>query len=140
MSDVNSKDLTRINEASDVYHLYKGQGDKAKSGIEIELAFYAPETLDLDVMTKSQNEALKSCARDALPDEGDWVHNEPTSELLEIVGKPFDFAHMQDALEDINTKLGILSRQAEALGLKRSYFQELPERSANDLLTRIMDV
>ncbi len=140
MTDVNANDLTWINKAEDVYDLYKGQGEQAKSGIEIEIPFYNPKTPSLAVMTKGQNRVLKNCALSALPEKDDWVHNEPTSDLLEVAGNPYDFAHMEVALDDINTKVRVLSEKAEAFGLKRTYFQELPERSAEDLLTRLLDV
>ncbi len=139
MSEVNANDLGEINTVADVYDLYLGSGDNAKAGIEIELSFFKPDTKDLDVMSLSQNKVLKNCAMAALPDE-DWVHNEPTSELLEVASKADTFENAKSVIEDTNKKIKILSDKALGLGLKRSYFQELPERTADDLLSRIVDV
>ena len=86
MSEVRADDLTEINGVDDVFALYGGVGDQAKAGIEVELSFVNPDSTDLDVMGLDQNRTLKKNALDALSD-GDWVHNEPTSELLEIVSR-----------------------------------------------------
>lgn len=139
MSEVNASDLTEINEASDVFDLYAGAGKNAQAGIEVELTFINPEDPDLSVMSLSQNRVLKNSAVAAMPDS-DWVHNEPTSELLEVASIAAPFSDARFVLDDVNNKIKILCDKAEGIGLKRSYFQELPERSAEDLLTRIMDV
>ncbi|PCI55428.1 MAG: hypothetical protein COB36_07335 [Alphaproteobacteria bacterium] len=139
MSEVNATDLTEINSADDMFALYAGSGDNAKAGIEVELAFVNPQKSDLPVMSFSQNDALKKAAEKALPRE-DWIHNEPTSELLEVVSSAVPFSQTKDVLKDINNKIKILSDIALGQGLKRSYFQELPDRTADDLLSRIMDV
>ncbi|PCJ99049.1 MAG: hypothetical protein COA45_06285 [Zetaproteobacteria bacterium] len=139
MSEVNATDLTKINSADDVFALYAGSGDQAKVGIEVELPFINPQEADLPVMSQSQNIVLKDAAMVLLP-EGDWIHNEPTSELLEVVSKAAPFSQAKGILKDINNKIKILSDTALGLGLKRSYFQELPDRTADDLLSRIMDV
>jgi len=139
MSEVNANDLTKITKADDVFDLYAGAGKQAKSGIEVELAFINPGNKDLSAMSLCQNRVLKNSAAAALPND-DWVHNEPTSELLEIASKAYDFSDAKNLLAETNNKIRILSEKALGLGLKRSYFQELPERSANNLLSRIVDV
>ncbi len=139
MSEVNAQDTTKINSADDVLHLYQGSGKDTKSGIEIEMSFYDPQDPDLAVMSLCQNKVLKNSAAAAMPEE-DWVHNEPTSELLEVASKANNFANLRDVLKDTNDKVKILSDRASSLGLKRSYFQELPERTADDLLSRIVEV
>lgn len=139
MSEVNATDLTEINSADDMFALYAGSGDQAKAGIEVELAFVNPQDSGLSVMSLSQNDALKKAAEKALP-HGDWIHNEPTSELLEVVSNAVPFSETKAVLKDINHKIKTLSDIALEQGLKRSYFQELPDRTADDLLSRIMDV
>ncbi len=139
MSEVNSNDLSKINRIEDIFDLYSGSGNKAKAGIEVELAFFNPKDENLGVMSLCQNRVLKNCASAVIP-EDDWLHNEPTSELLEVASKAYGFTDAKKVLDDTNQKIKILCDKAEGLGLKRSYFQELPERSANDLLSRIVDV
>lgn len=139
MSEVNANDLTEITKADDVFDLYAGAGNNAKSGIEVELTFVNPDDKDLSVMSLCQNRVLKNSAVAALP-EDDWVHNEPTSELLEVASKAYDFSDAKKVLAETNNKIKILSEKALGLGLKRSYFQELPDRTADDLLSRIVDV
>lgn len=138
MSDVNANNTALINGHQDVAHLYSGSGPQAKAGIETEMAFLNPKAPDLDVMSLAQNRVLKNAAMNALG--GDWVHNEPTSELLEVSTLAADPKNLQKVLEDANKKIKILTDKALGLGLKRSYFQELPERTADDLLSRIVDV
>lgn len=138
MSEVNATDQTLINSAEDVYDLYLGSGDQAQAGLEVEMAFFNPDTPDLDVMSLSQNRVLKNSAAAAL--DGDWVHNEPTSELLEVASSAADFANMRSVLDETNQKIRLLTEKAQELGLKRSYFQELPEKTADELLSKIVDV
>lgn len=138
MSEVNANDLTEINGMDDVFDFYLGSGENAKAGIEVELAFFNPDSPDLDVMSLCQNKVLKNSASAAMP--GDWVHNEPTSELLEVASIAAAPDNLQSVLDDTNTKIKILTEKAEGLGLKRSFFQELPERTADDLLSRIVQV
>ncbi|MGH1404115.1 MAG: hypothetical protein ACRBDL_07710 [Alphaproteobacteria bacterium] len=140
MSEVNPDDQSIIDHIDDVVDLYKGVGrDNAKSGLEVELSFFDPNTDTLDAMSLAQNRVLKHCAMGALPDH-DWVHNEPTSELLEVATTAASFDQMQTVLDDANTKIKILHEKAQGLGLKRSYFQELPDKTADDLLSRIVEV
>ncbi|MFP4386670.1 MAG: hypothetical protein ACLFP8_03685 [Alphaproteobacteria bacterium] len=140
MSDVNAHDFTEISEAADVFDLYAGAAAGAKSGMEVELCFFNPDQNDLPVMDQDQNLSLKRAALAALPEDGKWVHNEPTSEVLEIASQAYDFSNMRAALDEMRQKISVLCAQAARLGLKRSYFQEFPEKSADDLLSRIMDV
>lgn len=140
MSEVKADDLTEIKNADDVFDLYRGVGqENAKSGIEVELAFFDPKSDNLDAMSLAQNRVLKNAAAAVCPDE-DFVHNEPTSELLEVASFAAPFSRAKDVLSDINQKIKILSDKAEGIGLKRSYFQELPDKTADDLLSRIVDV
>ncbi len=138
MSEVNASDLTPINSADDVFDLYLGSGHQAKAGLEVEMAFFNPESENLDVMSLCQNRVLKNSAAAAL--EGDWVHNEPTSELLEVASSAADFANMHRVLDETNKKIRLLTEKAQELGLKRSYFQELPEKTADELLSKIVEV
>ncbi|MGH1374931.1 MAG: hypothetical protein ACRBCK_01175 [Alphaproteobacteria bacterium] len=139
MSEVNADDLSEIQNIDDVFALYGGSGKQAKSGLEVELAFFNPDDPDLSVMSLSQNRVLKNCAMDALP-ESDWIHNEPTSELLEVASHASSFSDIKSVLDDTDNKIKTLNNKALGLGLKRSYFQELPDKTADDLLSRIVDV
>ena len=139
MSEVNAADLTKINSADDIFDLYAGSGDQAKAGIEVEIPFINAGSDDLAVMSLDQNNDLRNNALNVLSD-GFWVHNEPTSEVLEVTSKAETFANAKAVLDDTNKKIGILSEKAAELGLKRSYFQELPERTADDLLSRIVEL
>lgn len=140
MSEVKADDLTEIKGADDVFHLYQGVGEnRAKSGIEVEMAFFDPLSDNLEAMSLSQNRVLKNATMAAIPEQS-FVHNEPTSELLEVasIARPYDDVH--SVLDDINVKIKVLSDKADGIGLKRSYFQELPDKTADDLLSRIVDV
>ncbi len=139
MSDVNASDLTEINTADDVFDLYRGSGDQAKAGIEVEMAYLDPKSDDLAVMSLAQNRTLVDDVR-AQISGNNWLHNEPTSELLEVASSAHRFANAKAVLDDTNTKIKTVSAQATKMGFRRSYFQELPERTADDLLSRIVDV
>lgn len=140
MSEVKAGDITPITSPDDVFDLYAGAGQhNAKLGIEVELAFFNPDSDDLPVMSLCQNRVLKNAAAAAQPEE-DWVHNEPTSELLEVASIAAPFDQIKTVMNDINDKQRILMEKAHGLGLKRSYFQELPDKTAQDLLSRIVDV
>ncbi len=138
MSDVNANDLTEIRGAQDVAPLYLGAGKDAKAGLEVEMAFFNPKSPGLDVMSLAQNKVLKAASADVLGAQ--WVHNEPTSELLEVSSIAARFDQIRSVLADINQKISVVTRKAQGLGLKRSYFQELPDKTADDLLSRIVDV
>ncbi len=134
MSEVNSNDLTEINGADDVFALYDGVGNNSKAGIEVELSFFDPSKPDSPVMDLQQNTQLKNVV------DSDWLHNEPTSELLEVASIAAPFSQMKGVLKDTNDKIKILADAASKLGLKRSYFQELPDKTASELLSRIVDI
>ncbi len=139
MSDVNAKDTTRINGEDDVWHLYQGVGaGNAKTGIEVEMGFFDPASPTLKTMSVAQNKVVKNAAAAAHP--GNWVNNEPSSETLEvssIAGGPDD---LRAVMDDTNKKIRILTEKAAGVGLKRSYFQELPEKPYTYLLENLMDV
>jgi len=140
MSEVKASDATPINTLDDVWHNYEGAGANSKAGIEVVLTFLNPNTPKLVPMSLAQNRDLKNIAADSLPDAGDWVHNEPTAELLEVASIAGTPAQITDVLNDTNRKIKALSQSANRLGLKRSYFQDLPDKTADELLAHIMDV
>ena len=135
MSDVNAVDLTEINGCEDVFDLYQGVGEDSKVGVEIELAFF---DRDQKTMTVPQNNMLKDMARDTLA--GDWMRNEPTSETLEVNSAAAALGDMRSVMDDMQKKSDVIHDAAVRSGLKRSYFQDLPEQSADDLLSSIVDV
>ena len=140
MSEVKANDNRVIEHPDDVKSLYQGVGkSNAKSGIEVELAFFDPSDDDFPAMSLCQNRVLKHSAMEALPEQ-DWVHNEPTSELLEVASIAVKFSDLKNVLDDTNYKIRVLSDKARSIGLKRSYFQELPDKTADDLLSRIVGV
>jgi len=141
MSDVHNTDLRLIESRDDVIDSYAPAGQNAKSGIEVELAFFdvhSPKNSSLDLMSVSQNKVLKNASLDKIP--GDWVRNEPTSETLEINSIAALAGDEHRVLEDINKKLALVMDQAQGLGLKRSYFQSFPDKTAQELLSSLMDV
>jgi hypothetical protein len=136
MSEVNAHDLQIIKTQEDVLPLYQGAGTDSRAGIETELAFFNPE--NYKPMSVPQNKVLKNSAAAALP--GDWVRNEPSSDFIEvnsIAGKPKE---IRKVLDDINLKIQTVSEKAAGIGLKRSYFQDLPGVTAAQLLQTIMPV
>ena len=136
MSEVNANDLRIITSADDVIDTYIGAGKNIKTGIEIELAFICPETLK--PMSIPQNKVLKNSALAART--GDWVHNEPSSEMLEVTSIAAGPDDLKSVLDDVNSKIKLLTEKAQGLGLKRSYFQELPEKTPQDFLKNIMPI
>ena len=82
MSEVNAGDTRPINSIEDVYDIYIGAGDDAKAGVEVELAFFDPESPDLNTMSVCQNKVVKNAANAACGN--DFIRNEPTSEMLEV--------------------------------------------------------
>ncbi|MCL4678570.1 MAG: hypothetical protein KJ017_08270 [Alphaproteobacteria bacterium] len=137
MSDVNAADRRIINGPEDVYPLYRGAGADVRTGVEVELAFFKAN--DLAPIGVTENENLRAQAHEALG-KGVWVHNEPTSETVEVssIAAPLD--DLRAVMDDVTNKIKIVMQVAERNGLKRSYFQELPERTADDLLSRIVNV
>jgi hypothetical protein len=142
MSDVNPNDTKIIADADDVRHLYTGAGKNAKTGLEVELAFINPNAPDLTPMTVPQNRVVKNAANAALQDETglEWVRNEPTSETLEAAGIPAYPHELQKILDDAAAKIKTLTQKAANIGLKRSYFAELPDKTALQLLSSIVPV
>jgi hypothetical protein len=138
MSDVNANDLRAINSIEDVIDTYTGAGIDSRTGVEVELAFYNPNTPDLDTMSVCQNKALKNASNAAQGEE--FARNEPTAEMLEvgsIAAKPND---LRAVLDNTQANVECLSDKAIDMGLKRSYFQHLPEKTAQNLLDGLMDV
>ena len=138
MSDVNANDLRIINSIEDVLPTYEGAGDDAMAGIEVELAYFDPATPDLDTMTVPQNKVVKNATNTECC--GDFARNEPTSEMLEIGSDPGRPEHMKEVIEDTNDKIACLTQKAADIGLKRSYFQDLPNKTAQQLLTNVVPV
>ncbi len=135
MSEVNARDSRIIESEDDVFDLYLGAGDQAKTGLEVELAFFDPNTMK--PMSLAQNKLLKNAAQ--ARHEGDWVHTEPTADILEIVSIAGTPDERKNILSDINNKMKILTDKATELGLKRSYFQELPDQTGKELLEHIVE-
>ncbi len=132
MSEVNAQDQTLIRSPDDVLPLYQGVGSgQEKIGIETELAFFHAETLDF--MSIPENSALLNTA-------GFTAHNEPTSDVLEIASIADSFERLENVIDDTDEKIRLLTSAAQNLGLKRSWFEYLPQTSASALLNSIVDV
>lgn len=139
MSDVNASDTTIINAKEDIFDLYLGVGEKPmKTGLEVELAFIDPSSDNLTPMSVEQNKALKRASNAAC--SGTEARNEPTSEMLEIGSKAGTAEQLEEIINNAQTHINCLCHQALLLGLKRSYFQNLPDKTAQNLLSSIMDV
>ncbi len=136
MSEINARDLKEIKSEDDVFELYLGAGTDSKAGIEVEITFFDPETMNQ--MSLAQNKVLKNAAQARLPGS-DWLHNEPTGEILEIVSKAGYPHEIRDVLRDTNDKIKIVTDKAADIGLKRSYFQELPDKTGKELLAHIVE-
>lgn len=137
MSDVNANDLRIINSAEDILETYAGAGNNAKTGIEVELAFFDPNSPDLTPMTVPQNKVVKNTTNAEC--NGDFARNEPTSDMLEIGSNPGGPQDLNDIIKDTNKKIACLTQKAANIGLKRSYFQDLPNVTAAQLLQNIVD-
>lgn len=138
MSEVNANDLRQINNIDDVLHTYEGAGDEAMTGIEVELAYFDPETPDLTPMTVPQNKVVKNATNTEC--SGDFARNEPTSEMLEIGSAPGKPEDLKSIINDTNRKIACLTQKAADIGLKRSYFQDLPNKTAKQLLQNVVPV
>ena len=138
MSDVNANDLRIINSADDVLPTYQGAGDNMMSGIEVELAYFDPDTPDLTTMSVPQNERVKNATNEECC--GEFARNEPTAEMLEIGSDPGRPEHVKEIIEDTNDKIACLTQKATDIGLKRSYFQDLPNKTAKQLLQHVVPV
>ena len=138
MSEVNANDTRRINSSDEILHTYKGSGDNAMTGIEVELAYFDPNTPDLTPMSIPQNKVVKNATNTQC--SGDFARNEPTSEMLEIGSAPGKPDGLKAIIEDTNAKIACLSQKAADIGLKRSYFQDLPNHTAEQLLQNVVPV
>ena len=136
MSQVNAADFRPINNADDVIENYNGAGEAAKMGIEVELAFFDPETYA--PMSVAQNEALLKTMETT--HNADWVRVEPSAETMEVNSIARDFAGLQDVLKDTNDKMDTLTSEAAKIGLKRSFFSDLPDKTYKELLDNIVNV
>lgn len=140
MSTVNAEDLTKIETADDVFPMYEGVGENAKAGIEVELAYYDPEDPELKPMTLAQNKVLRNSARAKLKGASPWLNLEATTDVLEVASIARGYEDSKEVLDDTNLKIKVLTEKAAEIGLKRSYFQELPDKTADYLLNNITDV
>ena len=138
MSEVNAVDLRPISSVEDVFDQYTGAGHDMKTGVEVELAFFDPESPDLTPMTVPQNKVVKNATNAEYG--SDYARNEPSSEMLEIGSIAGNTTELKTILNDTQDKIKTLTQKAADIGLKRSYFQHLPEKSAGQLLQGIMDV
>lgn len=137
MSDVNAHDARLINGLDDVWFLYQGGGASSmQAGAEIEMAFFDPATGA--PMTVAQNKAIKKAAEASLG--GDWVRNEPTADTLEAIGEPAPFSNLQPIMDQLDARIAALSGATKKHGLRRSYFQDLPDQTAADLFKNLMDI
>lgn len=139
MSEVNAADTRPIESIDDVYDTYAGVGiDNARAGIETELAFFDPASPDLKTMTVCQNKVVKNAANAACGN--DFIRNEPTSEMLEVGSVADKPENLGIVLRDAQKRIECLTQKAADIGLKRSYFQHLPDKTAQNLLANLMDV
>ncbi len=138
MSEVNASDLRAIESRDDVLHAYTGAGKESKTGVEVELGFFDPKSPTLATMSVCQNKVVKNSTNAACG--GDFVRNEPTSEMLEIGSIAGGPNELKSIMDDTQSKIDCLTQKAADIGLKRSYFQHLPDKTAQDLLNNLMDV
>lgn len=138
MAEVNPRDLKLISKAEQVRSLYEGAGGDSRAGLEIELSFFDPAKPGLPVMSVAQNKKI----RDSGNEEAGkiWIHNEPSSDFLEITSTAGGPDDLQKTLDDANAKIRALTDLAAKEGLKRSYFQQLPDKTSADLLASLVDV
>ena len=138
MSEVNSGDLRLITSSDDVIETYQGVGENSKTGVEVELAFFDPESPTLAPMSVPQNKVVKNATNSECG--GDYARNEPTAEMLEVGSIPGGSDELKAIMDDTNKKINCLTAKAADIGLKRSYFQHLPDKTAAELLSNLMDV
>ncbi|MGH1398596.1 MAG: hypothetical protein ACRBCT_05215 [Alphaproteobacteria bacterium] len=138
MSDVNANDTRLIESCDEVSALYQGAGNNTMTGIEVELAFFDPASPDLTPMTIPQNETIKNATNAQCG--GDFARNEPTSEMLEIGSIAAKPNELDTIITDTNRKIACLTQKAADIGLKRSFFQDLPDQTAQDLLKNVVDI
>ncbi|MFK7839281.1 MAG: hypothetical protein AB8B83_03030 [Bdellovibrionales bacterium] len=138
MSEVNANDSRIINNCDDVIDTYQGAKENAMTGLEVELAYFDAKTPNLDPMTIPQNKVVKNATNTQC--KGEFARNEPTSEMLEVGSNPGTQNDLKTIINDTNEKIACLSQKAADIGLKRSYFQDLPNQTAKDLLKNIVPV
>jgi len=138
MSQVNAADFRIISSADDVIENYAGAGQDAKMGVEVELAFFDPAVPDLPSMNVAQNEALS--AEGTARYKGDWIRIEPTAETMEINSAACTFDKLPKILADTQDKIGKLTALAAEMGLKRSFFSDLPDKTHLELLQNVVNV
>lgn len=136
MSQVNAADLTPINSADDVIGNYDGAGNDAKIGIEVELAFFDPQTNAL--MSVAQNEALTQTMSDK--HHADWVRVEPSAETVEVNSIARSFDQLDSVFTDTMDKTKLLVSEAANMGLKRSFFSDMPGKTRHELLDNIVNI
>jgi len=139
MAEVKADDLRLIDSPADVRHLYEGSGNDMKAGVEVELCFFDPKSADLTPMNELQNNAIRNAANEIL-EGNDWFHQEPTADFLEVGTFACAFGCVKPIIKDTNKKIALITRKAQEKGLKRSYFQEFPDKSAKTLLKGLVNV
>lgn len=140
MSEVKADNLDLIESPDDVWPLYEGAGAEMKTGVEVELCYFDPQSPDLAPMTPEQNAAVKKAANDAMG-RADWFRNEPTADVLEVgtFACPADSTCLKNIIDDNNRKISLLSAKARDIGLKRSYFPAFPEKTSPELFKGLVD-
>lgn len=138
MSIVNAADQRLINTPEDVIGIYCCTGEESLTGAEVELSFFDPKKPGLPIMTPSQNKIVMDKAVKQFGPGS--FNNEPASDILEANSFPAKFRNLQTVFDDIQSKTEFLRLESEKLGLKRSWFQDLPHVLASGLLKSIVDV
>ncbi|MEM7650503.1 MAG: hypothetical protein AAF204_00275 [Pseudomonadota bacterium] len=138
MSEVNTGDLRQISSIEDVYDTYTGVGNNSKTGVEVELAFFDPTSPNLEPMSIPQNKVVKNATNSECG--GEYARNEPTSEMLEIGSDPGGPGDLKSIMENTQKRANCLTEKAADIGLKRTYFQHFPDKTADELLKNLMDV
>lgn len=138
MSEVNAADTRIINNAEDVIDAYCCAGSESMTGVEVEICFFDPEKPGLPVMSPAQNKTIMDKAVTKFGPGA--FNNEPSSDLLEANSFPARFRELQSVFDDIQNKTEFLRAESKKLGLKRSWFQDLPHITSAELLQNIVDI
>lgn len=139
MSDINPTDSRLIETLEDILPLYQGAGqENSKTGVEVELAFFDPQTPDLKPMSVPQNKVVKNATNSACG--GDFARNEPTSDTMEVGSIAVCPKSLREVMSNLQSRMNCMTSKAADIGLKRSYFQHLPDKTAEALLKNVMDV
>lgn len=139
MSDVNANDSRLIDGPEDVLSLYiPGAGPDAKAGIETEICFFDPAAPDQAPMNVAQSKTVRDKANSVCGES--CVRNEPSADMLEVSSFARGPEGLELVLRNMNDKIRFLSHTATETGLKRSYFQEQPAATAQQLFKNVMDV